>query len=130
MKQCYGHLDCVEISRIITIQIKAYIYSSICDSQTWILLVKYDSNFVSESKDKPCKNLGVTVGIGIIVDLILSSLCLKNSTITWNFLTPLVHCSYIFSAIILNEWSASTPSVNFNIYRLVFRMDILFTILM
>ena len=60
----------------------------------------------------------------------LSDLCLKLSFVSWTWLTIFSQCAHTFSAIILADYSASTPSVNLTVNRLVFRMSVSFIIIM
>ena len=47
-------------------QTKAYIYSFIYDAQTWLLLMKDESEFVSNPKAKPCVEEHRSIGGSII----------------------------------------------------------------
>ena len=62
-------------------------------------------------------------------DYNLSYLRLKLSYFIWTWLTAFSHCVYIFSAIIAAEYSDSMTSVDLTVYRIVFRMSVLFTFL-
>ena len=93
--------------------IKTQIYSSTFYVQTWLLLIKEESNFVSEPKTEVCEVLYITTGI--IGGFILYDLFWKKKIIGWKWLPSLPHCSHVFSDIILAEYSVSMLPINLTV---------------
>ena len=60
----------------------------------------------------------------------MSDLYLKLYFVSWTWLKTLSHCAHIVFVVILTEYWDSMSYINLTVYRLVFSMSVLFTIIM